>query len=289
MEQVDQGYQPRAVRPSTVHIKARNLKFALDTRTPHHWCDQDPFLTHFMNAMSLTFPAGERQFIESVKAVRNRVKNPATRADVAGFSSQEALHSREHAALNELLQKMGYPVAEIERRFGEVLQQQGARQSKQAALANTVAIEHLTALMGRALLGNQELIDKIHPDLRAMWMWHGLEELEHKAVAFDVYQEVFGNYVPRALALMMVTTGVFAFAHYVQFKLLRHEGRAYSPSTWIKGLWGLYGPRGVLAPCVPGWLSYFRPDFHPWQDDDSALVARVEARLRNETRALSPS
>lgn len=284
MEQVGQRFQPRAVRPSNVNIKARNLKFDLDTSIPRHWCDSDPFLTHFMNALSLTFPAGERQFIESVKAVRDRVKNPATRVDVAGFSAQEALHSREHSALNELLQKMGYPVAEIEQRFSKALQEQSSRQSKRTALATTVAIEHLTALMGRALLGNQDLIDKIDPSLRAMWMWHGLEELEHKAVAFDVYQEVFGSYVARAFALMLTTTGVFAFAHYTQFKLLRHEGRVNRPFTWLKGLWGLYGPRGVLAPCVPGWLAYFRPDFHPWQEDDSALVARVEARLSKEAR-----
>ena len=33
---------------------------------------------------------------------------------------------------------------------------------------------------------------------RALWMWHMLEESEHKDIAYDVYQVLNGNYPLRA-------------------------------------------------------------------------------------------
>ncbi|MEY4512995.1 MAG: hypothetical protein RLZZ450_5117, partial [Pseudomonadota bacterium] len=45
---------------------------------------------------------------------------------------------------------------------------------------------------------------------------------------------------------------------------------------WAKGLWRLWGPSGLLLDMLPQWLEYFRRDFHPWQQDDSPLIADYE-------------
>lgn len=276
---------PRIKRPEHVQVKPRNLHFRISKDVPRHWVDNDPFMTHFMNALTLTFPRGERSFIESVKAVRDKVKSPALRADVAGFVGQEALHSREHDALNDVLEAMGYPIHALERAFSERLDERERSMSPKARLAFTAALEHLTALFGRILLTNEAVRDMFHPELRAMWMWHALEEIEHKAVAFDVYQEVFDDQTTRRFALVLATGALLSFTHYAQYKLLKRDGLANKPSVWARGLWKLWGPKGIARSAIPTWVDYLRRDFHPWNEDDSGLIAEFETTIVPRTAA----
>ena len=271
-------YEPRAKRPDSVSVKARNIKFGLGPKMAKYWVDDDPFLTHFMNAMSVIFPPGERMFMDSVKAVRERVKNPETRADISGFLAQEALHSREHSALNEALHELGYPVRKLEKGLAERLRFALKYRSKRSMLSVTVALEHMTALLGFKLLTQEHVRALLSEEVLPIWMWHAVEEMEHKAVAFDTYQEVYGNYLPRAVALVTSTIGLFGTAHAFQYVLLKHDGLAHDPKLWAKGLWRLWGPNGLLLDMLPQWLEYFRRDFHPWQQDDSPLIAHYEEK-----------
>ncbi len=68
--------------------------------------------------MSLTFPDGERMFIDAVKAYRNEVDGKLAQ-DVKDFIRQEAIHSREHHLLNNKIDRTKYPVDAIEARIRE--------------------------------------------------------------------------------------------------------------------------------------------------------------------------
>ncbi|MDB4990968.1 MAG: hypothetical protein JWN04_6146, partial [Myxococcaceae bacterium] len=247
-------HQPRAKRPASVSVQARNVKFGINAEMPRYWVSDDPFLTHFMNALSVIFPPGERMFMDAVKAVRDRVKNPETRADIAGFLAQEALHSREHSALNAVLQNQGYPVRELDEGMSEHMRQVAKFRSKRSQLAATVALEHMTALLGFKLLTQEHVRALCDAEVLPVWMWHAVEEMEHKAVAFDTYEEVFGDYLPRALALVTTTIGLFGTAHYFQYYFLKRDGLAHDPKLWAKGLWRLWGPKGLLSDMLPQWL-----------------------------------
>jgi predicted metal-dependent hydrolase len=269
-------YQPRAKRPASVSVKARNIKFKVDGDVRRYWVNGDPFLTHFMNALSVIFPPGERMFMDAVKAVRDQVKNPETRADITGFLAQEALHSREHAVLNEHLHRQGYAVRLLEEGVAERIRKLSKLRGKKWSLATTVALEHMTALLGYKLLTQERLRSLFDPEMLPMWMWHAVEEMEHKAVAFDTYEEVYGDYLPRAVALVLNSIGLFGTAHVFQYYLLKQDGLAHDPKLWAKGLWTLWGPKGLLVDVLPQWLDYFRTDFHPWQQDDSPLIEDYE-------------
>jgi uncharacterized protein len=274
--QLQTVHQPRAQRPASVSVQARNIKFGIGPNMRRYWVSGDPFLTHFMNALSVTFPPGERMFMDAVKAVRDRVKNPQTREDIMGFLAQEALHSREHGALNVALHEMGYPVREMEARIAERIRIMSKYRTKKMSLAVTVALEHMTALIGHLLLTDEEIRKLSDPEVLPIWMWHAVEEMEHKAVAFDTYDEVFGDYLPRAVALLTTTVGLFGGTHLLQYYLLKKDGLAHDPKLWAKGLWSLWGPKGILSRMIPAWLDYFRRDFHPWQQDDSPLIRAWE-------------
>ena len=104
--------------PNDVFIEVRNRTFELEKILATDWADNDPFLTAFFNAMSISFPAGERNFIDSVRAYEDRITDAKLAKDVADFYQQEAIHSREHRKYNKLLcQQRGYDLASLERVF----------------------------------------------------------------------------------------------------------------------------------------------------------------------------
>jgi predicted metal-dependent hydrolase len=136
--------------------------------------------------------------------------------------------------------------------------------------------------MGHRLLASPELQALMPEAMRRLWVWHALEETEHKAVAFDVYQEVYGDARTRNAWLVISTLGLMGTVLRFQAELLKHDGLAKKPSIWLKGMWRLWGPGGILLPLVPAWLSYFKRDFHPWQVDDSALIERYRREFDDE-------
>ena len=129
--------------PATRPIQAREkLDFQLDERIPRFWNGGDPYKTRFFDAMSLTFPIGERYFISSVRAFRDQVTDPHLLKEVKDFTRQEAQHSMLHTQYNNRLHRQGINVPRILRRqeqrlFGFVRQ----KASREFTLGMTAASE----------------------------------------------------------------------------------------------------------------------------------------------------
>jgi predicted metal-dependent hydrolase len=120
---------------------------------------------------------------------------------------------------------------------------------------------------------------ELHPAVRPLWVWHALEESEHKAVAFDVYVAVGGGY-PRRVAIMLVTTAIFFAAQMiVHARLMAARGILLRPWTWLRGIGRMWLWPGYFTRLAPAYLSYFRPGFHPDDRDTRALLARWQAEL----------
>jgi uncharacterized protein len=269
---------PRSLA-SARKLTVRPLALQLDHTTPRHWMDGDPFETHLMNAFSLVFPSGERFFMRSVKALREHVKSAELQQQVNDFLAQEAFHSREHHVFNMWLQRFKLPAKGIERLAEEVTVSDEARRTPLQNLALTAALEHFTAVMAKFLLTHPEFQQKIHPSLRYLWMWHAVEELDHKAVAFDVFEAAGGTYRTRATWMVAAIFGMISSSMFLQWHLMRRDGQATNVRSYARGLWRYLGPKGYTVELLPDILRYFRRDFHPWHADDSALMARAEAEL----------
>jgi predicted metal-dependent hydrolase len=261
-------------------LTVRPLSLALDGRTPRHWMDGDPFETHLMNAFSLVFPSGERFFMRSVRALRQHVKSAALQQQVNDFLAQEAFHSREHHAFNLWLKQFKLPITGIERVAEEITVRDEGRRTPIQNLALTAALEHFTAVMAKFLLTHPEFLARIHPTLQPLWLWHAVEELDHKAVAFDVFEAAGGTYATRATWMLAAMVGMVTSSLYLQWHLMRRDGQATNVRSYARGLWRYLGPKGHVVELMPELLRYFRPDFHPWESDDTALLAHAEALLR---------
>src|ERR1051325_9637803 len=93
--------------PASLSITPRDRRFGRDTAAPRLWHGGRVEATAIYNALSTTFPVGEAFFVESVRAFRDGAP-PKLAAEIKAFTTQEAIHSREHAAFNKSAVDAGY-------------------------------------------------------------------------------------------------------------------------------------------------------------------------------------
>lgn len=248
-------------------IVRSNLDFKL-ADVPRYWFAGDPFLTRMFDALSLTFPDGERYFIQSVRLFRDQIQDPDLKQRVADFIRQEAQHGIAHDKMNQVMKDQGMPVDQFIQRLNKVFKFELKYRSPQYNIAMTAAAEHLTALMAETFYGEKETLQDAHPYVRALFAWHAIEEMEHRDVAFDVMQQV-GNVpeVTRKMALVLTTGLMFGFTLYRANVMLKCDGfnRTQRLKMNVRGLQWLFGKQGKLRKMQSQYRDWFKPDFHPSQ------------------------
>jgi uncharacterized protein len=192
-------------------IRPRSPRFDFDA-VPRHWFANSMIGTAFANGLNLLFPAGERFFVRSVRHYLDRIDDPKLREDVKGFSGQEGLHAYAHERQFEALEKQGFVIRPF-LRFYEAFAYGFVEKvaPAQLCLAATAACEHFTATMATNALAREAggaLLLK-EPTMRALLLWHAVEEIEHRAVAFDVLNEVNPSYELRVAGLAVATSMLF--------------------------------------------------------------------------------
>jgi predicted metal-dependent hydrolase len=269
--------------PADLTITPRNLRFGRDEVRGRWWLGGDAVATAWHNALSASFPAGEAFFIETVRRFRDQVPAELA-AQIDQFVKQESHHTREHVAFNRQVTGAGYDIAAIDKRIADSLVQ--ARTTHPVAqLLVTVSLEHFTAIFAHAMLARAgQQFDGASAETRAMWIWHAIEEIEHKGVAFDTYMHITRSLKPakrwaiRSLVFFRVSRNFIANRVNDALALLAQDGitgwRAKARLWWY-----LLGTPGVLRQVALPWASYFRPGFHPWDHDDRALIAAHEAAM----------
>jgi predicted metal-dependent hydrolase len=252
-------------------LVVRRLLVDMEAPIARHWCAGDAFRTALFNALSMSFPVGEQFFIDSV---RNGMKAlPADRQvrfrdEVQGFIGQEATHRRLHSLYNAHLGKLGL-VNDWEPRARERMKKL-EHVDVRHCVAITAANEHFTAILADWMLHNADMMGDADDRLKTLWLWHSAEESEHKSTAFDVYVALGGTHEWRVKWMQRVT--VFFLSDVVRQTLnnLAHDGTLWQWGTWRSAASYLFGKRGLVRSNYKAWREYFRPDFHPSQQDSAA-------------------
>lgn len=267
--------------PAQLDIEKRDLRFDFSPETLRTWHPDGPHVAHFFNALSVFFPEGEKMFIESVRHYRDRIGDPKLAEEVQAFVGQEAMHSREHRRYNQALAEAGLPVEELEGWLTKFLSRIKERTSPLEMLAVTIALEHFTAILAGQLLSDGTVENA--GEMGDVWRWHAIEETEHKAVAYDVYTEVSREVGPvRAYALrsivMLSTSAIFwGLVFRFHWALVKSDGLAGDLRGWMNLGRFLWLNPGMLRRLFVPWAQYFRPAFHPWEDDNHHLVEEWKA------------
>ncbi len=268
-----------ALRPPTQTIRTRSPRFDFDT-VPRRWFARSVLGTHLANGLNLLFPAGERFFVRSVRRYLDKIDDPQLREDIKGFSGQEGLHAYAHERYFEALEKQGYDIRRF-LRFYEAFAYGFVEKVApgQLCLAATAACEHFTATMAANALAREADGTMVvqDPTMRALFLWHAVEEIEHRAVAFDVLQKVNPSLELRAAGLAVATSMLFGLWMIAAGSLLLQDrakperlARELRARREFQSQHG--SPRFGAA-----IRAYLRRDFHPSQDTTCDELARAYA------------
>ena len=266
--------RPRRLQGADVGIPPRQLDFRLPEKlAPWAYAD-NATATLFLAMLSAIFPPGEDFFVRSVVHFRDRVQGDEDlRARVAGFTAQEVIHSREHDRLNGVFRERGFPVEVPEKAVATaltVLQ----RASPRLQLACTALMEHFTAVLAEDILSTDEFRERVDADITELWLWHALEELEHKSVTYDVYEVIGTSERERRLAVPLVLATVGIAALYGWGYLIVQQGVWRRPADLREG-WRLMFGRGQFMRRVLTRMPVFNhPRFHPDKHDTRELEQR---------------
>lgn len=262
-------------------ITPRALDFDLDG-LPRHWMAGLPVPTHIGNALHLIFPMGERFFVRSVHHYMDAIEDPTLRAQVRGFFGQEGRHAHEHERVFETLRGQGYDIDTFLRLYKKVGYDWIERVSSPALrLAVTAALEHYTAILAEGALAHDTLA-LVDPKMQRLLRWHASEEIEHKAVAFDVLKQTHPSYALRMAGMALATTVLLTFWTTGAVMLMRQE-EALTLREALRQLLRTRQREPIIRRVfLRGLREYLRPSFHPWDNDNLELARTNLARLHEE-------
>jgi predicted metal-dependent hydrolase len=261
--------------PADLTITPRDRRFGRDASPKRLWHGGRVEATAIYNALSATFPAGEAYFVESVRAFREDAP-PKLAGEIKAFTTQEAIHSREHDAFNRRAEDSGYDLSKLEAQVEKRLAITKSRPPI-VSLAATMALEHFTAILAHQLLANPKHLLGADSEAAELWRWHACEEIEHKGVAYDTWLHATRDW-PRwkrwklkARVMLYVTRNFLVDRTAGSLELMSQDG-VTGLRAWARLLWYVWLRPGMFRKIAGAWLKYFLPGFHPWNEDDRHLL-----------------
>lgn len=269
------------VRP----IKARRTRFDL-TNTPNEWIPGDLQTTHQMDGLHVVLPPGERWFCDVFRDALPLITDDQLREDVRGFIGQEATHAKAHDLGLEHLARHGIDlrreVAWVDgarlrvRRRAKRLPKRVQRRILNGELAAIATIEHFTAVLGTWIVEADALAAAgADPAMLDLLRWHGSEEVEHRSVAFDLYQHLDGSYPRRVFAATLASIGITVGLLAVGMRIMALDPVAGRVFSWRRYRQAVEAGRiPDLRKTAASIREYMRRDYHPSQygDVDRALA-----------------
>jgi len=265
-----------ADRQAARKVPTRRISFdeSLNDLPKHFANDGDLIMSHVVATLSSVFPDGEDYFVRSVRYFRDEITDPELKRQMAGFIGQEAIHGREHRALNDHLDQLGYPTKRMERLTKWGLEKREKLMSPKNNLAATAALEHYTATLAEVVLRNPDARNLFgNPAVTNMLLWHALEESEHKAVAFDVYKAVGGTERTRVVTMNLITIGFIGGMTLQSIISLLADRETYKGSNLKDSIKRLRTSPFLKKEVWRTLRDYNRPDFHPDDFDATELIA----------------
>jgi len=280
---------PEDLKITTRHIEA---DFETVLRENPAWHSNDIVLSHFFSGLQATFPEGERFFIDAARDIRDQHKDrlpEKLKQQIQEFIQQEAHHGKTHDDWCQALINLGF---DRMKEFDEELKKMRLDAKEFAPpmfrLSMTSAVEHYTASLAHLFLRKREFLDGASKPFRHVMLYHSLEEVEHKAVCYDLYQFAGGSYLLRIFGLLIATMDIAYFARKRHIYLLKKSGE-WTLKNRIRAFKLIWGLDGIVVNLLPYTLRYLKPGFHPWETDErSALNERYQKDFQEVGMSVFP-
>jgi predicted metal-dependent hydrolase len=251
-------------------IVVRKVQFEFPEDFEPHWNPTKPELSQLANGASLLLPYMEPFIINAIRKAAKHITDPALLAEARAWMGQESQHFKQHRRFNEALIAKGYPqLREREQQIEKEYQELDNRSLKYQ-VAYTAGFEVMALAIAHTLIAQREyFFSEADPNVSSMWLWHLVEEIEHKNLAFEVYQHLYGGHWYRAYGLFCALIHLVGLIRPSYIILLKADG-----------LWGKWKTRWAIKKLafrlfmsfLPRALRYALPGHHPSQVADPAWM-----------------
>lgn len=208
-------------------MTVRRMGFCYASTMSAHWNEQRPEFSQIVNAGSLAMPYLEPYLIKSMRAARPLIRDEGLRQELDTYIAQESTHCRQHRKFNDELAARGdRAIAAIEATLAADYERRSRDRSLTCGLAYAEGFESMALALGQMLIEDREyLFGGGESGVVSLILWHFVEEIEHKNVAFDVFEHVAGDYWWRVYGLLYATGHIFWRTPGAYQALLREDGR----------------------------------------------------------------
>lgn len=251
------------------------ISYEGDKSIKKHWVRNDGFLTHWMNAYTLTIPDGEDFNVRTIRSYIDDISDEQLKSTAQGFIAQELSHGKAHEKFFDVLESHGYNsklfLAIYRFVSFKILEPLSTKLSK---LAFVVAIERINEIIAEVNL-ESGILDESPKQAALLYQWHFAEEIEHKSVAFDIYQDVSGN------RFMLAYSTIICYVVNMFFLLLGavscsvQDGSILNPKNWLRGFRYFFTKEKFFWRVTWGCMQLFSKRFHPSQSDNLHLAESV--------------
>jgi predicted metal-dependent hydrolase len=246
------------VNPDSLPL--RRVRFEYPPDLDPAWIPGRPEFAHMANGLSLLMPYAEPLFIKAVRSGMDEL-DPPMQARAEEYIRQEVGHHRQHARFNQIIRAHHPGVARVEGWMKRCADWVTRTRSRRFNLAFSAGGEIMSFLLARWVDDHAgELFAGADPVATTLFLWHLSEEVEHKSMAFDVYEAVDGSRRRYAMAMVMGTALLGFFVWAAALVMLRDDGRLWRPMTHLRlARWAI----SAAFELFPAMLVSALPGHHP--------------------------
>ena len=243
-------------------------------RTPDIPLDSGPLLWSRIPEFSMTYNGASAviPYVEHfLNAVINKVRadfcadRPALKEELTIFIKQESHHSQYHHRFNKRLFETIPALKAVSDQMAADLKELLARRSLAFSVAYCVGFESIATYDSKYLFEEcADLFEGADPGGANLLRWHVAEEFEHRAVCFNAFRAVSGNYFLRLYASLYAFFHIGGAFKRAESIVLQHYAKDLSPEASAESFRrskGLF--RRHLRYLVPRMLKVFTPGYNP--------------------------
>jgi len=265
-------------------IEPRHLRFSVPENPEKYWHSGSDIKTYHFNALAIFLPQLEKMLVLSLKKARQEVHSPTLKSEVASLVAQEAIHGRAFANYCQQIVFTQYACPKhYSLWFFRGLAGLLNRFSSTFHYSLSAAGEHFTAIAADLFLRNPKWFKDVPPAHSAIWRWHCIEEIEHKSVAFDVFEETNGRYFIRIIGMLMMS--LFFILLYVKpiWFMMKQDKKHKDIHFYRRSFQYYWGTDGLFRALAKPYWDYFKPSFHPSKHQNDDLIVNWKAYFQSKT------
>ena len=268
-------------------ITVRKMVFELPTVDDFEpkWLANNAFLSYTTTGVSLYVHWLEPFLVKSLRRVLDQIGDEKLHEEVDRFCKQEAHHYNQHQKFNQAILGQGYPglqerFARLKRDFDGWLVEKGDRWC-------VGFVEGFEAYTTKSAIGALEsgLFDHPATDRRfgELFKWHLTEEIEHRFVAFDAYQHLYGDYLFRVKMCWIAQWHIWNFCMDCVRIMSAYDRQRYDESYAVRPLMRYVATLAIQ----PVFFSTYLPGYTPRKLKVPEAAAALSAEYTDKAELAS--